>query len=126
MRGKAHSRGGGGLTAALAFVALALQLLNPLVCQAQPRAPAMTMVVCTSHGLATISLDDQRQDAPPSRCEHCVAAHVVAEPTGSAQVAVIRYERAIVAVAPAEGAGLAFVRAPPRPPSQAPPILIQT
>jgi hypothetical protein len=127
MRARAHRRGGkrGVLTAALALVALALQLLSPVVCQAQPRAEPVTMVVCTSHGLATITLEDQ-QKAPPSRCEHCTAAHVVAEPTGSAQVAVVLYVSAITAAPDVRDSGPAFARAPPRPPSQAPPILTQT
>lgn len=124
MRARAHRRGGkrGVLTAALALVALTLQLLSPVVCQAQTRAQPQTMVVCTSHGLKTITLDDQ-PTAPPSRCEHCTAAHVVAEPTGSAQVATVLYVSAVPAALNAEECGSTFARAPPRPPSQAPPIL---
>lgn len=127
MRARAHGRGQrrGVLTAALALIALTLQLFSPVMCQAQTRAKPQTMVVCTSHGLKTITLDDQ-PTTPPSRCEHCTAAHVVAEPTGPAQVAVVLYVSAVPPAPDTHDNGPAFARAPPRPPSQAPPILIQT
>jgi len=115
----------GVLSTALALFALCVQLLIPaasLAHEAQDRS--QTVVICTLDGAKTVVVpgDGPAHGFGGLKCHDCVMASVAAVQPGDATVVPVRYaletrqDRASLAQRPAQS------RAPPRPPSTAPPL----
>jgi hypothetical protein len=116
----------GGLGAALAMLALVLQICVPGGFMVSRDAGAPALVVCTGHGAVTLADDHGQPGKAPADHEHGVCAfagHGAAALTAPV-IAPIPVAYAFAAASPvqadrqAPGRGLA---APP-PPSQAPPL----
>ena len=106
------------------MLALVFQLS---VLPSMAHARGETIVLCTPQGAVAVSLDHAGQPAEPApaaSCQHCMAAHVAAPPIPGVQSVTVRYAARTVPPASMEQ-GRPVARAPPRPPSQGPPVLIQ-
>ena len=117
-----------GVSAAFCAVfAMFLQTVTAACAMAEPAA--QTMVICTAHGAQTIVLDEPGapagdQKAACAKCDHCTPPAVAAPPQPANPAASVRY--ATLAAARHESPALSpySARAPPRPPSQGPPQLL--
>lgn len=110
-------------TAALAMLALVAQLLIP-VTMAQART-ADTIMLCTPQGAVSVTVghDGQPAKAPvQTTCQHCALVSPAAMPEPAIEVAPVRYAVRELNPAVAVRAERPPARAPPRPPSQGPPI----
>ena len=116
-----------GLTAtALALLALIGQLLIPAASLAhEANAPAQTVVLCTLDGAKTVSIpagQDQHHGFGGLKCHDCVMTSVAALTASDGIVILVLY----VVESQLEPEGFARPqarsRAPPRPPSTAPPL----
>ena len=110
------------MIALVAVFALMVQALIPAMANAAP-VRAGEQVICTDHGLQTVSLDEKApaKSQAASHCGHCVCPPVAAqppailEPTAFVAYALeLRPEAASADLPPP-------ARAPPRPPGQGPP-----
>jgi hypothetical protein len=87
-----------------------------------------TIEICTAHGTKTVTLDQAGnpsapQQAPCPHCDQCMSPALVSAALAPALVQPIRY--ALRAETPRTAAmRLPPARAPPRPPSQGPPALL--
>jgi hypothetical protein len=115
----------GILPAALALFALCIQLLIPAASLAhEAQGSSRTVVLCTLDGAKTVVVpgDGPAHGFGGLKCHDCVMASVAAVQPGDATVIPVRYaldsrrDRAGLAQPPARS------RAPPRPPSTAPPL----
>ncbi len=110
------------MIALFAVFALLVQAMVPAIANAAPLR-AGEQVVCTDHGLQTVSLDDRApaKGQAPAHCEHCVCPPVAAQPPAIvAPTALVAYVLELrPEAAPADLPPPA--RAPPRPPGQGPP-----
>jgi hypothetical protein len=110
------------IIALFAVFALMVQALVPAIANAAPVRDGQ-QVVCTEHGLQTVSLGDAgpAKNQLPAHCEHCVCPPVAAQPPAMVEPAVfVAYARE--ARPQASSANLPPpARAPPRPPGQGPP-----
>ncbi len=110
------------MIALVAVFALLVQALIPAIASAAP-ASSGDQVICTSHGLMSVTLDDTAPagGADSAPCDHCVCPPVAAAPPVSLAPAVaIAYARA--AEPGVDDRDLPPpARAPPRPPGQGPP-----
>lgn len=111
--------------AALAMLALVVQLLIPAAAMAEGQPASMTL--CTSRGVVTVSLDADGHHPAKGfgglACQDCLAsslASLAAEPPVMIPAPVAR---AIAPVAITVTADEPLAQAPPRPPSQGPPAI---
>jgi len=110
------------LIALIAVFALMVQAMIPAIANAAP-ARRGEQVICTDHGLQTVSLDDAApaKGQAPAHCEHCVCPPVGTQPPAMIEPAVfIAYAREARPQAASMGLPPP-ARAPPRPPGQGPP-----
>ena len=124
-RGKS---GSGLLVAWLAAIAVLAQTLVPAIAMARSTTRGEAIVICTVEGAKLVRVGDK--PVPDKmfggfKCGQCVAASltaVTADPT--ATIVPVRYaariEVAVVRVLGVRG----HARAPPRPPGQGPPVLL--
>jgi hypothetical protein len=117
----------GALPAALALLALCIQLLIPAASLAtEAKTDARTVVLCTIDGAKTVTVpggDTQHHGFGGLKCHDCVMASIAAVSPGEALALPIRYA-AEKRLAPIDRASrLPGARAPPRPPSTGPPAL---
>ena len=117
----------GALAAALALLALCVQLLIPAASLAtEAKGDARTVVLCTLDGEKTVTIpgdDQQHHGFGGLKCHDCVMASIAAIPASEAPAMPIRYA-AESRIAPiSRAARRPGARAPPRPPSTAPPAL---
>lgn len=112
--------------AALAMLALVVQLLIPAAAMAQGQPS--TMVLCTSKGVVTVAVDPETGHPDDKAfaglaCQDCLASSLTA--LAAEPPVLVRAPtafRAVVLVA-SPWTAQARAQAPPRPPSQAPPAL---
>lgn len=128
-RGKTRERRGGALPALLAVLALIGQLLIPgaaLAYEAQVgRGPLIVM--CTADGLVAVSpaeAPDHGKGFGGLKCHDCVMASVAAIGADLPLSAPVRYAARIAIAPPGQDRPQTRSRAPPRPPSTAPPITL--
>lgn len=122
--GRGIGRGGrpAPLVAALAMLALVVQLLLPAAAMAKA---GPDMVICTGKGAVTVAADAGQ---PPARgfaglaCQDCVTTAVAALPAPGPAPIPVRYAVQAPPSAQTGSAAQPRARAPPRPPSTAPPI----
>ena len=110
------------MIALVAVFALMVQALIPAMANAAP-ARSGEQVICTGHGLQTVSLDGKApaKGQAAAHCEHCVCPPVAAQPPAVIEPAVfIAYARQARTQSAAVGLPPP-ARAPPRPPGQGPP-----
>jgi hypothetical protein len=116
----------GGLGAALAMLALVLQVCVPAGFMVSRDAGAPALVVCTGHGAVTLAGDHGQPGKAPADHEHgvCAFAGHGAAALAAPHVAPIPVAYAFAAPAPLQTMGQAPGRglAAPPPPSQAPPL----
>ena len=116
-----------GLPAAWAAVAAILLqvVIGAMPVQAQA---SQTIEICTAHGSKTVSVDQagapaQPQKAPCPHCDHCLAAFQAAPAVAPIIVSPVRYGRTVTHSA-GKPQRFAPARAPPRPPGQGPPQIL--
>jgi len=109
--------------ALIATLALLVQAFTGSAAMAAP-APVQTIQICTSHGLQTIKIPgapDKQTPAPCPHCDHCLAPAAVAPNDLTLAVHPAVYATLTAYRLPAVAHAPYAARAPPRPPSQAPP-----
>ncbi|MES2033149.1 MAG: DUF2946 family protein [Pseudomonadota bacterium] len=117
----------GALPALLAVLALVVQLLIPAASMAYEarvgRGPLIVM--CTADGPVAVSSADQPDHGKSFgglKCHDCVMASVAAVGADAPLSTPIRYAVRIAIAAPGQDRPQTRSRAPPRPPSTAPPV----
>lgn len=126
-RGKS---GSGLLVAWLAALAVLAQTLVPAIAMARSTTRGEAIVICTVEGAKLVRVGGDDKPVPDKmfggfKCGQCVAASLAAvTPDPAATIVPVRYaariEVAIVRVLGVRG----HARAPPRPPGQGPPVLL--
>lgn len=116
----------GVFPAVLAVLALLAQLLIPAASLAAESAAAhtVTAVVCTADGaveMAVPASPAHHEGFAGLQCHDCVLASVAAIAPGEPLTVPVRYAARIETLSPGEDRPQVRVRAPPRPPSTAPP-----
>ncbi len=91
-------------------------------------ATGQTIEICTAHGSKTITLDQAGQptspkQAPCPHCDLCLNAALAVDATAPLLTQPVRYA-ARVELSPATLISATSARGPPRPPSQAPPLVL--
>lgn len=117
----------GALTAALALLALCVQLLIPAASLAtETKSDVRTVVLCTLDGVKTVTTpgdESQHHGFGGLKCHDCVMASIAAVSANEALALPVRYP-AESRLAPVDGPDrLPGARAPPRPHSTGPPSL---
>jgi len=121
-------RTGRRLPTVLALLALLTQLMIPVAARAAESAAAdrmQTAVICTADGAVEMAVPDpaQHHDGFAGlQCSSCVMTSVAAIAPGQPLVVPVRYAARIDRVPAGEDRPQARSRAPPRPPSTAPPV----
>jgi hypothetical protein len=109
------------------MLALLVQALIPASAMAHDaRTGSQAIVICTVEGARTVQVGGEKQ-TPKSfggyACYQCVAASLaVTTPPDALVSAPVLYAARVEAVPPLARRGLAPARAPPKPPSQGPPL----
>jgi hypothetical protein len=124
---RARPHGRNLIVALLAAVGLLLQGaigMSP----AWGAATGQTIEICTGHGSKTVTLDQAGhpsapQQAPCPHCDQCLSLVLAVSATAPLLVQPVRYA-ARTELAPAVLISAASARGPPRPPSQAPPLVL--
>ena len=117
------------LVALLAALAVLAQALVPAVAMARPAAGGEAILICTTDGAKLVKVGDD-QPAPDKsfggfKCGQCVAAHLAAlTPAPAGAVAPVRYAVRLEVVVVRRLGVRGHARAPPRPPGQGPPALL--
>ncbi|MBX3479305.1 MAG: DUF2946 family protein [Caulobacter sp.] len=120
----------GALPAVLAVFAMLLQGLIPasaLAQEAWSKGQVQTIVLCTASGEQTVAIP--ADPSTPQRgfagfkCHACVMASLLAVTPPTPVLAPVRYSQIIRAEGERIEVHPAFVRPPPRPPSQGPPTV---
>lgn len=118
----------GLLPAVLAALAMFTQLLIPTASLAYEAAANRTheVVLCTAEGAVTVAVPagtDHHKGFAGLKCHDCVMASVAAVQTnGLAVVEPVLYAAPVEIALPGQDRPATSARAPPRPPSTAPPI----
>ena len=116
----------GGVLAFVAALTLLVQTMSGTMVMAAPAA-GQSISVCTAHGLQTITVAPAQDQQAPAHCPHCYQCitPAIAMVGGTVlAIAPVRYAIAIEAVRLAPALSPYAARAPPRPPSQAPPSIL--
>jgi len=119
----------GALPALVAALALVVQLLIPAASMAyEARAGhAPLIMMCTADGLVAVSSDNQPghgKGFAGLKCHDCVMASVAAIGADLPVSTPLRYAARIETALPGQDRPQTRSRAPPRPPSTAPPITL--
>ena len=114
---------------ALAILSLLTQLMIPAASLAHETAPAehRTTVVCTAEGAVTLSVPDdagEHDGFGGFKCHDCVMASVATVQAGALAVEPARYAVGLEIARRGRDHPAARGHAPPRPPSTAPPALL--
>lgn len=109
-----------------ATLMFALQPLSAQAMAAQPAGPTVTLLVCSDHGGGKVVVDlngvPVQQNPDCNKCPGCLGAPAAIE-TAAPLIIPVAYAYQPVAFAAGHDLVIAGARAPPRPPSQGPPIL---
>lgn len=121
-----QNRSLGILPAVLAALAMAVQLLIPAASLAYEANLGRTheVVMCTAEGAVTMSIPasgDHHKGFAGLKCHSCVMASVAAIAVVVPMVEPVRYAARVEIGRPSHERPAAPARAPPRPPSTAPP-----
>lgn len=114
------------MIALIAVFVILVQALFPASAMAARSDPGGAQVICTDHGLATVTLDGGKAPTQKHTCDHCICVGTVLPPAlaPSVGVLVVRYavstDPATPIVGLVPGRGLA---APPPPPTGPPSII---
>lgn len=113
------------LPAVLAALALLTQLMIPGASLAyEARATGAVIVMCTTDGAVAVVSPDSAQHGKGFgglKCHDCVMASIAAIGTGPALSVPVRYADRLQIALPGQDRPQIHARAPPRPPSTAPP-----
>lgn len=117
------------VSAALAILSLLTQLMIPAASLAHETAPVdhRATVVCTAEGAVTLSVPDdagEHDGFGGFKCHDCVMASVATVQAGALPVEPARYAAGLGIARPGRDLSAARGHAPPRPPSTAPPALL--
>jgi hypothetical protein len=125
---RAGHRGMRSVWAVLAWAAILMFAAQPLAAQAMAAAdqgPTVTLLICSQHGAGKVVVDlngapvDQKAEC--GKCPNCLAAPPVLARTAPL-AAPISYRYQPVVFTAGHDLVIAGARAPPRPPSQGPPL----
>jgi hypothetical protein len=127
---RARHRGMRGVWAVFAWAALLMFAVQPLSAQAMARAAdaqAIVTEICSAHGGGKVLIDAKtgapvQKQAECDRCPNCLAAPM-ALAAATPEVARTAFAYQPVVFHPGRDLSVAAPRAPPRPPSQGPPVL---
>jgi hypothetical protein len=130
LRRENHRRTGRGLIpVALAILSLLTQLIIPAASLAHETAPVErhTTVVCTAEGAVTLSVPGDAEDHEGFggfQCHDCVMASVASVQASALTLEPAAYAVILEIARPGRDRPAARSHAPPRPPSTAPPALL--
>ncbi len=115
-----------GFLALVAVLAMLVQAVSAPAAMAAPES-GQAISVCTAHGLQTLIVNRDHNQPAPAHCPHCdqcMAPALAALPNVVRVTEPVRYA-AYLAVEPLAVALSPYAaRAPPRPPSRAPPSVL--
>jgi hypothetical protein len=111
----------------IGLLALLIQALVPSAAlAASGDRPERTMVICTAMGAQTITLTDDdgetRQGFAGLPCQDCLGLSIAASPPPLLTLVRAHFPTGVAPETTTTEPGLRRARAPPRPPSQGPPI----
>ncbi len=117
------------ISVTLAILSLLTQLMIPAASLAHEAAPIdhRATVVCTAEGAVTLSVPDdagEHDGFGGFKCHDCVMASVATVQVGALAVEPARYAVDLGMARPGRDRPAARGHAPPRPPSTAPPALL--